>query len=211
MKHGLQLQEKTEQGATVVPYSTTRHAACCSTGETYEISRLSLYSIRSMANDFNINYRTPTRYCHKMSAKDRPYHRAQCRPTTLDKLTHWLREKSIEMEVQLADYFTRASDIYYGLSSKEIRKRPYNLAISNVQCRMVPGVSETSFHVINPYARSDEPNTKLEFQLSPHGCLLRFFFESITRGVWHQFRGAELWNMDETGVTTVQKCTKYYI
>ena len=87
-------------------------------------------SIISTTKDFNINYRTLTRYCHKMIVEDIAGRNVQ--PSIhVGYVKNRQILKNKQMEDQLADYIVRASDIYYGLSPNEIRKLAYQLAISN--------------------------------------------------------------------------------
>jgi len=68
-------------------------------------------SIRQAALEFNMNYRTLSHYCKKISEEN------------------YLCENIVFQ--QLVDYILYASDIYFDLSPKEVRTLVYNLAYCN--------------------------------------------------------------------------------
>ncbi|GBP63914.1 hypothetical protein EVAR_39577_1 [Eumeta japonica] len=87
-------------------------------------------SIRSVAKDFGINYRTLTRYCKKFTSEEIS-NTAISRPSTK---IGYQRNRQIftdEQEEELEKFLLLASSIYFGLSPKEVRKIAFQLAMSN--------------------------------------------------------------------------------
>jgi len=86
-------------------------------------------SIRQAASEFNMNYRILSRYYKKISEEDY-LHENIVIPTIQ---AGYVKNKLIftkSQEQQLVDYILYASDIYFGLSPKEIRILAYNLAVT---------------------------------------------------------------------------------
>uniref|UniRef100_A0A667XLM7 HTH CENPB-type domain-containing protein n=1 Tax=Myripristis murdjan TaxID=586833 RepID=A0A667XLM7_9TELE len=86
-------------------------------------------SIRSTAKDFNIPFRTLTRYCQKMSPEQIEGKKEVC--------VGYQKSQQIfsdEVERELVKYLIKSADIYYGLSTVEVRKLAYQLAVAhNIQ------------------------------------------------------------------------------
>jgi hypothetical protein len=170
-------------------------------------------SIRKTALEFKINYRTLARYCKKIPEKEQ-----------LDNkiVTHTINVGYIKnrmvfnetIESQLESYILRASDIYFGLSPKEIRTLTYQLAIEN-------SLNIPQSWTKNKLAGSDwftaflKRHPTLSIKTSESTSLARvssfnrtnvnsFFDNSSSVMLRHFFQAHEIWNMDETGVTTVQ-------
>lgn len=87
-------------------------------------------SIRSVAKDFGINYRTLTRYCNKFTAEEIS-NTAISTPSTKIGYQRNRQNFTDEQEEELEKYILLASSIYFGLSPKDIRKIAFELAISN--------------------------------------------------------------------------------
>jgi hypothetical protein len=118
----------------------------------------------------------------------------------------------------LEKYILFASSIYFGLSPKDIRKIAFELAISNNL--KVPESWES-----NKLAGSDWFTSFMKRHLSlsirtPEATSLaratsfnqhnvRSFFDNLESVIkQYNFQPHDIWNMDETGVTTVQKPNK---
>lgn len=86
-------------------------------------------SIRSVAKDFSINYWTLARYCNKFSHEDIRSN-VTCPSLHVGYYPNRLI-LTVALENELAEYIKAASDIYFGLSPKEVRKLCYELATSN--------------------------------------------------------------------------------
>ncbi|KAJ8928692.1 hypothetical protein NQ314_018702 [Rhamnusium bicolor] len=85
-------------------------------------------SVNSVAKDFTIPQKTLDRYVKK--ARTQNENRTEIK---LERVGYFNRRQifSHEHETLLADYLKRASDIYYGLTPKELRKFAFQYASSN--------------------------------------------------------------------------------
>jgi len=80
--------------------------------------------------EFNINYRTLARYCKKIPEKEQ----LDIEIVTPTVNVGYIKNRMVfneTIESQLEFYILRASDIYYGLSPKEIRTLAYQIGIEN--------------------------------------------------------------------------------
>lgn len=174
-------------------------------------------SIRSVAKNFGINYRTLTRYCKKFTDEEIGYE-AVSTPTTK---IGYQRNRQIfidEQEQELKNYIIQASSVYNGLTPKGIRKLAFELAISNNlkvpkswEANKLAGPDWfTSFLRRHPSLSIRTPeSTSLARATSFNQHNVKTFFDNlelvITR---YRIQPCDIWNMDETGVTTVQKPNK---
>ncbi|XP_034093201.1 uncharacterized protein LOC117560459 [Gymnodraco acuticeps] len=114
----------------------------------------------------------------------------------------------------LRDYLMEAADLYYGLSSKEVRKFAYELA-KNYECNfpqtwagkeMAGADWLTTFLKRHPTLSIRRPQaTSLSLATSFNRTNVNKFFDNLSAVLTkHGFVTQDIWNMDETGVTTVQ-------
>ena len=125
---------------------------------------------------------------------------------------------STSEERMLADYVKTASAIYFGLSPHEVRKLAYG-------CALKFGINMPQCRKRNRMAGADwlsgflKRNTDLSIRTPEATSLARAtsfnqsnvssFFDKLAEVMdRHQFEAADIWNFDETGVTTVQKPKK---
>lgn len=122
---------------------------------------------------------------------------------------------SKEQETVLADYLKRASDIYYGLTPKELRKFAFQYASANnlqipaswTENKMAGPDWYTSFIKRNDTLSLRTPQaTSLSRASSFNKTNVEKFF-SYLKTVYQRLHleASDIWNVDETGMTTVQK------
>ncbi|KAK1876561.1 Tigger transposable element-derived protein 6 [Dissostichus eleginoides] len=135
---------------------------------------------------------------------------------TPPRVGYWKPKKvfSTEQEMLLRDYLMEAADLYYGLSSKEVRKFAYELA-KNYECNFSQTWAEkemagadwlTTFLKRHPTLSIRRPQaTSLSRATSFNRTNVNTFFDNLSAVLTkHGFVTQDIWNMDETGVTTVQ-------
>lgn len=169
-------------------------------------------SIRQAAVLFHINCRTLARYCEKIPEKD--YARKDITTPTIS-VGYKNRQIFTDSEEQkLVNYILHASDIYFGLSPKEIRILAYNLASYNSikmpESWITNGMAgevwlsglikrHNNISIRKPEATSKARATSF----NRHNVEL-FYKNLSTVMSRHHFQLQNIWNMDETRVTTVQ-------
>ncbi|XP_047137495.1 uncharacterized protein LOC124814000 [Hydra vulgaris] len=107
-----------------------------------------------------------------------------------------------ELHLELCSYLQRASDIYFGLTPKDVRKLAYQLADAN-KLAMPKSWMENHCAGRDWFTSFLQKNPTLSLRASEAKSIARAI--SVQR---HQFTPADIWNMDETGVTIVQKPDK---
>lgn len=86
-------------------------------------------SIRSVAKEYGINYRTLSRYYNKTSEEIN--NKTLSVPTIKIGYQKYRQILTDEQEKELEKYILEASSIYFGLSPKHVRKIAFELALSN--------------------------------------------------------------------------------
>ncbi|XP_046687436.1 uncharacterized protein LOC124373085 [Homalodisca vitripennis] len=118
-------------------------------------------------------------------------------------------------EQMLAEYLLKASDIYFGLTPKEVRRFAYTYAVA-CNCKIPPSWSEnemagpdwfTSFMKRNKTLSIRTPQaTSMSRATSFNRTNVDLFFRNLTTVLQRfQYGPNDIWNVDETGVTTVQR------
>lgn len=163
-------------------------------------------SCRSVAKDYEIDYSTLSRYCRKLknSGSDNisvGYARAG-------------RVFSDEQEKELAEYMKKAAKLYYGLTPKEVRSMAFQYALrNNISCPLKwcdqerAGVDWFSgFLKRNKSLSIRRPEaTSLSRATSFNKTNVSLFFNNLGTVLGkHMFHCSDIYNVDETGVTTVQ-------
>lgn len=165
-------------------------------------------SIRSVAKDFGINYRTLTRYCKKFTCEEIS-NTAISKPSTK---IGYQRKRQLLLLV---------SSVYFGLSPKEVCKIAFQLAMSNNL--KVPKAWEsnklagsdwfTSFlkrHTALSIRTPEATSLARATTFNPHN--VKSFFDNLESVIKrNNIQPQDIWNMDETGVTTVQKPSKVVV
>ncbi|KAM3606707.1 uncharacterized protein V6R79_021771 [Siganus canaliculatus] len=167
-------------------------------------------SVRRVAKAHNICHVTLYRYC-KAAEKLREDGNGE-KPHVGYRSSQKVFTK--EQEELVAEYLKEAADMYYGLSPQEVRKFAYQLAIE-YNCKHPKSWDEnhmagpdwfSSFMKRQPNLsiRSAQP-TSLSRATSFNRTNVERFFKKLGEVIEkHRLDGNDMWNVDETGVTTVQ-------
>lgn len=123
-----------------------------------------------------------------------------------------------EQEDYIADYIKKASDIYFGLSPTEVRRLAYDFAKSlqidipeNWEKNKIAGRDWfTSFKKRRGdlSIRTPEATSLARASGFNRHTVQQFFNNLKIVMVRYKFEAADVWNADETGITTVQKPNK---
>ena len=173
---------------------------------------------RSVAMDMKLCHVSLSRYCKQYKKlKEKANH------TTENETFHigFTKPRQImpeELENLLAEYILRASKLYYGLSPKEVRKLAYELTIKN-KLKIPQSWSEkslagadwfSSFLKRHSFLSIRTPEvTSLSRATSFNRTNVKSFFDNLAEVMSrHNFQCQDIYNIDETGITTVQKPNK---
>ncbi|XP_027012391.2 histone-lysine N-methyltransferase PRDM9-like isoform X1 [Tachysurus fulvidraco] len=167
-------------------------------------------SVRGVAKSYGICHVTLHRFHKKRSQESK----------TLSRVGYWTPKRvfTLEQELLLSDYLMQAADLYYGLSPKEVRKFAYDLA-KTYTCRYPETWAEngmagadwfTMFLKRHPTLSIRSPQaTSLSRATSFNETNVNKFFDNLFSVLdKHRFAAQDIWNMDETGITTVQNPEK---
>ncbi|XP_063218424.1 uncharacterized protein LOC134528602 [Bacillus rossius redtenbacheri] len=170
-------------------------------------------SIRSVAKDFGIPFRSLARYCSKVT-EEKLIAPQDTPPLTIGykKLRQVFTN---EQENEFADYLKKAADIYYGLSPKEVRKFAFEYAVrlkvrfpsSWADCEMAGADWFSAFLKRHPTLSIRTPEaTSLSRATCFNRTNVKAFFDNL-KDVMNRLKigPGDVWNMDETGITTVQR------
>jgi hypothetical protein len=124
-----------------------------------------------------------------------------------------------EFESLLVDYLVQAARIFHGLTITELRNLAYELAVANELDHIPPKWSENKMAGID-WATSFMDRHKHEISVrTPEATSIQrmnnfnqynvdSFFVNLENALVRGFGPESIWNVDETGVTTVQRPTK---
>ncbi|XP_063750583.1 uncharacterized protein LOC134871693 [Eleginops maclovinus] len=190
-------ERKTDRG---VPVQVLRLAA--------EVIRSEGRSARSVAKEFEICHTTLYRFCKKLE---------RAGPGEEIRTGYWTPRRvfTAEQEAILSNYLKTAADMFYGLCTKEVRRLAYLLAV-RYGCQYPgtwdePGLAgrdwlmgflhrQPTLSIRRPQATSLARN----IHFNRHNVSL--FFNNLDEVLRkNNFQGEDIWNMDETGITTVQR------
>lgn len=164
-------------------------------------------SIRSVAKDYDINYRTLARYYKK-------YKKNENVPLSVG----YVKVRQVfndDEENNLSKYLQRAADIYFGLTPLEVRKLAFQYACA--LDRKFPDTLSNSNMAGEEWMKGfmrrhqelsvRKPEaTSLARATSFNSHNVTLFFDNLGKVLdKYKFEGQDIWNVDETGVTTVQK------
>ena len=165
-------------------------------------------SLRNAASAHNMNYRTLQRYV-KIHQEKGQVDSVGYKPVR--------QVFSGEMEQMLVKYIKQASKIYYGVSLKELRMFAYQLATAN-DLRIPESWNDNKeaeldwmkhflkrhrdLSIRNPEA------TSIQRMANFNEHNVNLFFNNLEKCYDREFTPDCIWNVDETGVTTVQRPPK---
>ena len=166
-------------------------------------------SVRSVARDFNVCHVTLYRYCKKIK---------NAQPGSSPPRTGYNphnRVFSKEQENELAKYLLQAADLYYGLAPKDVRRFAFKCAVA-YSLQFPKTWSEknmtgpdwfTDFLKRNPTLSIRKPQaTSLARATAFNKTTINEFFDNLAKVLErYKLEPQNIYNMDETGVTTVQR------
>ena len=167
-------------------------------------------SIGKTAESFGTNYKTLSRYRKKFSNEE--IKREDSFPATT---VAEMQVFTDAQEIMIVEYLRKASDIYFGLSPKECQKIAYRFAKANHIEILESWYDKqqsgpdwlTSFLKRHRQLSLRTPESTSSARASSFNKNnVNFFFQNLKLVLnRHNFQPLDIWNMDETGVTTVRK------
>ncbi|XP_063537709.1 uncharacterized protein LOC134747074 [Cydia strobilella] len=163
-------------------------------------------SLRDAAKSYNLNYSSLYRFLQKKKKNNDM-------PVTMGYVHNSIFTP--EEEQTLAEYFVNCAAANYGLSTKDARRLAYQLA--KKYNKKFPPTWESNemagevwlrlYMQRHPSLSLRAPQaTSLARATSFNEANVKLFFDNYTQLLdKHKFSASDIWNMDETGVTTVQK------
>jgi len=127
----------------------------------------------------------------------------------------WNKVFSADQEKIMADYIVKAAEIYYGFCPKEIRRFAYELA-KKYNLTVPPQWEENQMATEDWFSRFMKRQPQLSLRCAQPTSLSRatsfnevnvnLFFDNLQRVIdKYKFEAKDIYNVDETGITTVQK------
>lgn len=166
-------------------------------------------SLRKAASEHKVNYKTYVQLKRKDGIPE-------------DHTFGYLKTRQVftkEMESELVDYLTAASKIFHGLTMVELRELAYELAAANNVA--MPEVWRENEKAGVDWARGfmDRHRADISLRCPEATSLQRMssfnrhnvntFYDNLEVEMTNKgFTPENVWNIDETGVTTVQAPTK---
>ncbi|XP_039677625.1 uncharacterized protein LOC120572363 isoform X2 [Perca fluviatilis] len=167
-------------------------------------------SIREAAERHGVSHVTLSRFVKR---------RAEAQPGTVMVTPpgYWTPNNRVftpNQEGKLQAYLKRAAAIYFGLSPREVRKLAFEIAV-RYSCKFPPSWGEKKMAGKDWFASFMERSGSLSIrrpQATSNSRLTSFirtnvaaFFANLKMVLdRHSFQAKDIWNMDETGVITVQ-------
>jgi len=174
-------------------------------------------SYKSMSDLYNIPKRSLVRYCK------------QYRNANIDAASTSNQNKSLNVgyknctkqiftdieEAKLEKYLMRCCDIYFGLSPKEVRKLAYQYAVA-IKAKIPESWTKNTMAGSDWFSNFMIRHKKLSIRTPEATSLARatsfnrtnvqLFFDNLINVLTRfNLKPCDIWNMDETGVFTVQK------
>lgn len=173
-------------------------------------------SINATSKQYDIPYKTLHRYVAKLKEKLEHNSNLTRAELTLDSVGY-IKNRQVFTDVEkeaLASYLKKAADIYYGLTPYETRKLAYQFAIKSNNAMPSPWKTKLlagedwlgSFLKRHPSLSIRTPQaTSLSRATSFNKHNVSMFFANLT-AVYQRLNlsPCDIWNVDETGMTTVQ-------
>lgn len=168
-------------------------------------------SLRQAAADFNVNYKALERFVKKHSPEE------IASGTSNTTFGHSLDNRVFndDEENLLEQYLKQASDIYFGLAPKEVRKLAYSYGIALNKklppkwptTQMAGSDWFTGFLKRHPTLALRKPQaTSLARATSFNKVNVNKFFDNLATVMErHGFPPSDIYNMDESGLVTVQR------
>lgn len=202
-------KKKTERGTT--PDDVMKRAATL----VLENEGNKKFSIRKIASDFNVHYSTLSRYISKTKKYREAGNTLEMPKCGYAKARLVFTE---EEERILVEYIKRSSDIMFGLDPISVRKLAYECAVlhdirvpSSWEDNKQAGVEWLNlFLKRNSGLSIRQPEaTSLARATSFNQTNVAMFFDKLADVLSrYHFEASSIWNMDETGVSTVLKPRK---